>query len=653
MPNTKFKLSSATIAVLLFVLCNNANAGSMTDIGRVGSNFMSPSEISNDGKIVGTYVTLSGLLYTYHAYKYENGTYSNLGTGSSAYAITSDGSTIVGSNNGSAARFNADGTITDLGVLSGGSVAGATAISDDGSVIVGYSSTSFLGPIHAFKYQGGVMTDLGTLGGPSSSAEDVSANGLVIVGSSMFDGTGKYHAFKYENSVMSNLGTLGGAQSFAYATSDDGSVIIGDSEFDGTTNTHAFKYQNGVMADIGTLGGTNSNGYSVSGNGQVIVGTSQLAGDAVHHAFKYVNGTMTDLGTLGGSNSNAYAISQDGRIIVGTSDITGNTDSHNFILLNSDGISGMVDVNNTYSVLSKNAAQLNSVLNLNSALLAGTLEQDAKIFGKHGISVSVGGSYFGVKSDTNKNNASQFGGTLKVAYQFNKNFHAGIFFDQSVSTSLPNNFKSQNQLPFIGIFATLKENLDGSGAQLRLAGAYNSSDLNISRDVLSNTEAGMGKASLISKAALAELAYGLKLSTKFILQPYAGIRVSEITRSSYSETSGADFPIAFKAASKKSTTAIFGARLNMNFTDALQARIGGGLEHDLSNSIDGYAGSIYALGNFNLTPSKIQKNRGFANVGIGYNLTKLQNIGIDIYYSKQQLNSANTIGAYVQYSIGF
>jgi len=648
MLSKKFKINSATFTIFLSLLWNNAVADSFIDAGLAPDSILTiPNAVSNNGTVAGYYTTSgSGSI----AFKYANGTYSDLDSATSyAYDITPDGSTIVGmGSNSHATIFNADGTKTDLGVLSSGTLSMALGVSNDASVVVGYSRIP--GGIHAFEYQSGIMTDLGTLGGTNSAANDVSGNGLVIIGNSNYDGTSNYHAFKYENNLMTDLGTLGGTQSYSYRVSQDGSVIVGSSEFDGTSNVHAFKYESGIMTDLGTLGGTNSNSTSVSDNGEVIVGNSQITGSTTYHAFKYTNSTMTDLGTLGGTTSYVKGISQDGRIITGFSSTAGDVAIHMFTILDSGNL---VDVNNTYAALSKNARQLNSVLNFNSALLSGTLEQDAKIFGKHGISVSVGGRYFGVKSDNNKNNASQAGGTLKVAYQFNKNFHAGVFLDQSVSTLLPNNFKSQNQLPFIGIFATLKEKTDGSGAQLRLAAAYNSADLNISRQVLSHTEAGMGKAGLISKAALAELGYGLKLSQNFMVQPYAAIRISEITRSSYSETSGADFPIAFKSASKKATTAIIGARLNMFLTHALQTRVGGGLEHDLSNSINGYAGNIYVLGDFNLSPAKMQKNRGFANIGISYNLAKLRTIGLDLYYSKQQLNSANSLGAYLQYNMGF
>jgi probable HAF family extracellular repeat protein len=53
------------------------------------------------------------------------------------------------------------------------------------------------------------MTDLGTLGGKSSGANAISPLGLVV--GSSFTRDNLSHAFFWQNGVMTDLGTLGGS----------------------------------------------------------------------------------------------------------------------------------------------------------------------------------------------------------------------------------------------------------------------------------------------------------------------------------------------------------------------------------------------------------------------------------------------------------
>lgn len=61
---------------------------------------------------------------------------------------------------------------------------------------------------HAFVYSGGILTDLGTLGGDFSYGTGINDSGQVA-GISYIDGPDGIRAFIYSNGVMKNLGTLG------------------------------------------------------------------------------------------------------------------------------------------------------------------------------------------------------------------------------------------------------------------------------------------------------------------------------------------------------------------------------------------------------------------------------------------------------------
>jgi probable HAF family extracellular repeat protein len=78
------------------------------------------------------------------------------------------------------------------------------------------------------------MTDLGTLGGKSSVAYAISPSGLVV--GSSFTRDGLSHAFLWQNGVMTDLGSLGGT-SHAQAVNRAGWVVGGSETKSG--NVHA------------------------------------------------------------------------------------------------------------------------------------------------------------------------------------------------------------------------------------------------------------------------------------------------------------------------------------------------------------------------------------------------------------------------------
>ena len=103
----------------------------------------------------------------------------------------------------------------------------------------------------------GELTDLGTLGGDWSSAAGINADGTVVVGRAT-NANGFTRAFRWEGGAMTDLGTLWeGGSSEAHGVNADGTVVVG-----GATNangfTRAFRWEGGAMTDLGTLGGQNS-----------------------------------------------------------------------------------------------------------------------------------------------------------------------------------------------------------------------------------------------------------------------------------------------------------------------------------------------------------------------------------------------------------
>lgn len=287
---------------------------------------------------------------------------------SGAYAISEDGSTIVGQagndeGEARAFRWTSDGRgMLDLGTLkadnSGSSI--ARHASADGSTIVGSSDTDD-GISRAFRWidDGNGMLDLGTLRTDNtgySYAAAISSDGSTIVGSADSDWGMSYRAFRWidDGNGMLDLGTLkadNSGQSYATAVSADGSTIVGYAQDDGGFyNLRAFRWVDdgaGVL-DLGTLKADNSGqsfAEAVSADGSVIVGYSD-ADIGIPRAFRWMDdgADMLDLGSLRADNlgfSAAKAVSADGGVIVGHAEVdSGETRAFRWV----DDGTGMLDL---------------------------------------------------------------------------------------------------------------------------------------------------------------------------------------------------------------------------------------------------------------------------------------------------------------------
>ena len=204
---------------------------------------------------------------------------------------------ILGTQSGHAALWD-HGVITDLGTL-GGPLSYPVALNNSGEA-VGYSTTaaattcpfSSVDPnCHAFLWDGTTMHDLGTLGGTFSAARGISANGAVVGWSTI--ATGEYHAFFWDGTTMQDLGTLGGPYSIAEAVNGAGHVVGLAQPADGSD--HAFEWDGAVMTDLGGLGGPSRARFI--GNSGLIAGTSYNAAGQ-NRSVVWDRGVVRDLGTL-------------------------------------------------------------------------------------------------------------------------------------------------------------------------------------------------------------------------------------------------------------------------------------------------------------------------------------------------------------------
>jgi probable HAF family extracellular repeat protein len=202
--------------------------------------------------------------------------------------------------------------MADLGTLGGDSSKGF-GINNSGQV-TGVSYTGSGGSYyHAFFYNNGTMTDLGSLTGNSGSSYGYGINNSGQVTGVSYTTDGFARAFLYSNGAMTDLGTLLGnsGSSYGYGINDSGQVT-GCSDSSDSNKTHAFLYSGGAMTDLGTLGGNFSCGRGINSSGQV---TGYAYTTDSTHAFLYSGGVMTDLDAVAGNWSEGLGINKSGQVI--------------------------------------------------------------------------------------------------------------------------------------------------------------------------------------------------------------------------------------------------------------------------------------------------------------------------------------------------
>jgi probable HAF family extracellular repeat protein len=257
----------------------------------------------------------------------------------------------------------------DIGTLGGpasyysAEYAGSLILNARGAV-AGYGDTPFPDPYapncwdqdcylaHAFRWQKGVLNDLGALPGTNNSAiTGINARGWIAGFSQngLFDpllGTPAFVPTLWKRNQILNLGTLGGYEGVAVYVNDAGQVV-GFSTIDGNpdpfspfgASVHAYIWANGEMRDLGTLGGPDSfpGPGGINQRNGLVVGSSYLdstpnptTGVPTTHPFLWEDGKMIDLGTLGGTNCCYTIVANNRRQVAGNSNMPGDLTSHPF-----------------------------------------------------------------------------------------------------------------------------------------------------------------------------------------------------------------------------------------------------------------------------------------------------------------------------------
>jgi len=163
--------------------------------------------------------------------------------------------------------------------------------------------------VHAFLWQDGTMTDLGTLGGHSSSATGINAQGQVVGFAATADDA--IHAVRWDHGTSTDLG-----EGRACAINSAGQ-IVGESEGRADVWDHDKKIDIGLSGygtgSINPLCGLFVRGPTINAAGDVAL--NYCTHDNVCSAYLWERGVLTKLGDLGGDEASVFGMNARGWIV--------------------------------------------------------------------------------------------------------------------------------------------------------------------------------------------------------------------------------------------------------------------------------------------------------------------------------------------------
>ena len=320
----------------------------------------------------------------------------------------------------------------------------------------------------------------------------------------------------------------------------------------------------------------------------------------------------------------------------------------------SGSCSNAISASDTITSLQLVNSQLRSAFNSQLAASNLSLNHDCNLFDTKGMCISAGGRYTTIDNPSTNSSAA----VVTLGYKVNPNIRIGGFLDQNTNIQTPSSIDVTNRNPLMGLYAVWNKEVSGLGYQLRLANTYQDKDVTTTRLAYGSTgEAGSGTAKLNSQSYLVELSYAFQYQDKTIVRPYFALRNTQIKRDGYMEgtTDTVFAPLTFDGLSDRSTSALFGTRINYQVTPKATLTAHLGIEQDIHHKVDHLKATNIDIGELNSIAfnSNIKRTRPAASIGAYYDVTKTQRLSTTINYQQLPFQSTGSASVYVNYMIGF
>jgi hypothetical protein len=553
-------------------------------------------------------------------------------------------------------------SISTLQNYSGATIQGGSGIESAGTI----TSINNAGTIKSYAAGAGAIVNTGSIGSISNSG--------IINATSAASGNAINNSASGVITSITNLS--GGSISVSNGTSItlpaiyNAGTISTISNFGGInayTNTRPGIQNIGTISTLNNGQGDNFNGNNwlaykgvLPTNYNIIINSTSSYGQL--YATGGITGT-TAFGIYSAQNISTSSVYRGVLINTGAGNISASTrsgiyDGYTWSLFQETSggtlwnlsFSG-VSASQTQAALVQTSAALQNVFVGQESALAIGLTYDCSLFDKNGICVSAGGRYTSV----NPNGLNLTGAMLIGAYRPNQNSRYGGWIDQNLSASNPGGtVQMGNSTPMVGLFAVWHENESGTGFEGKLSAALGSKSLNITRPIVSSSQAGSGSTNLNTQGIQALIQYGFGITPKALISPYIGLRYAQNNMGGYTESTSATVtvPLTYQALNTSATTALAGLGASYGFIPQATVFASAGVETDTNTTNGSYSASgVVGLTpiNFNANPVK---TRPTATIGAYYDIEKNQRIGVTGIYRQEPYQAVSTTTVMATYTVG-